>query len=226
MVAGVLPHPPALVPEATGRRSGELAGLRASCERVVRRLFAARPELLVVVGDGQRTESHRGPVAGSLRPFGLDLTFGTGEAVLPPALTLGRWLLGQRAEQVPLHFESVARDLPPGDCAALGADVAARAPRTALMAMGDGSACRDEEAAGYYEPDAVDHDDRVAAALRGGDTAALAALDPGAAARLLVAGRASWQVLAGAAGDGPARAELLDYEAPYGVGYFAASWEF
>ena len=226
MAACVLPHPPALVPEATGQRAGELAGLRGQCERAVERLFAARPELVVLVGDGDRTASHRGPVAGTLRPFGVELTVGSGDPVLPLSLTVGRWLLGRRAERVPLHFESLARDLAPADCAALGADVARRSPRTALVVLGDGSACRDEEAAGYCEPDAVEHDDHVAAALARGDTAALAELDPGTAARLLVAGRAGWQVLAGAASDGPDRADLLGHEAPYGVGYFVASWEF
>lgn len=226
MAACVLPHPPALVPEVTGRRAGELAELREHCGRALDRLFAARPELVVLVGDGDRTESHRGSVAGSLRPFGIDLTFGPGDPVLPLSLTVGRWLLGERAEQVLLHFESLARDLPPADCAALGEDVAARSPRTALVVLGDGSACRDEEAAGYREPDAVEHDERVAQALARGDTAALAALEPETAARLLVAGRAGWQVLAAAAGSGPVRAELLAHEAPYGVGYFVASWEF
>ena len=88
--ACVLPHPPALVPEVTGRRAGELAELREHCARAVERLFAERPELVVLVGDGERTESHRGPVAGSLRPFGVELTFGSGEPVLPLSLTVGR----------------------------------------------------------------------------------------------------------------------------------------
>jgi hypothetical protein len=47
----------------------------------------------------------------------------------------------------------------------------------------------------------------------------------------MAAGRAPWQVLAGAAeqgaseyGERPWRGELLSYCAPYGVGYFAALW--
>ena len=62
----------------------------------------------------------------------------------------------------------------------------------------------------------------------GGDAAALAALDPGADRRLFVAGRAAWQVLAGAAGDEQSRdafaAELRYRGAPFEVSYVVASW--
>lgn len=224
MAAGVFPHPPALVPEVTGQRSGELDALRASCERAVEHVFRHDPDLVAVVGGDDRTASYRPPVAGTLRPYGIDLTFGDGKPELPLSLTIGRWLLGDHADQVPLQYESLAWELPTRDCAALGREIADRVPRTALIAVGDGSACRDEEAAGYYHPDAQQEDDRTAAALDTGDPAELLALEPETAARLLIAGRPAWQVLAGASGGGPREAQLLDYQAPYGVGYFVASW--
>ena len=66
----------------------------------------------------------------------------------------------------------------------------------------------------------------VERALRDGDMAALASLEPSRARDLLATGRPAWQVLAGAmsaAGTvgGPA-GQLLCADAPLGVGYFVA----
>ncbi|ASU78897.1 hypothetical protein CDG81_12090 [Actinopolyspora erythraea] len=226
VAAGIFPHPPVLVPEAAGRRSVDLDGVRANCERAVTRLFDAGPDLLVVLGGDERTACHGSDVRGTLLPHGVDMTFGDGEARLPLSLTIGRWLLGSRAELVNTEFRSVGWDTAPADCLELGERLSGLAPRVALMVLGDGSACRTERSPGFLDPDAVPLDDHVAEALRGGDTAALAALDPEAAERLLVAGRPAWQVLAGAAEGRSPEGELLDYQAPYGVGYFVASWRF
>ncbi len=61
----------------------------------------------------------------------------------------------------------------------------------------------------------------VAAALAEADTEALLGLDPALSAELMVAGRAPWQVLAGAAeaGGGSWRGDLGYVAAPYGVTY-------
>ena len=53
---------------------------------------------------------------------------------------------------------------------------------------------------------------------------ALAALDPERAARLLAAGRAPWQVLAGAARSGTWTGAVTWSGAPYGVTYLVATW--
>ena len=92
-----------------------------------------------------------------------------------------------------------------------------------LLAMGDGSACRTLKAPGYLDPRAEPFDRAVTKALADADTEALLALDPALAAELMVAGRAPWQVLAGAAG-GRYRGEVLYDEAPYGVQYAVATW--
>lgn len=99
-------------------------------------------------------------------------------------------------------------------------------PPWALLVMGDGSACRGRRAPGYDDPRAQAYDDGVAAALAGADTEALLALDPALSARLRVAGRAPWQVLAAAARQtgGRWRGDLSYYSAPYGVAYFVATW--
>ncbi|RCW44519.1 hypothetical protein DFQ14_104108 [Halopolyspora algeriensis] len=225
VAAGVFPHPPALVPQVAGQRAFELEGLRAACAEGLARLLRSRPDLLVVVGGAQHTVSYSWPVAGTLAPHGVDLEVGTGEAVLPLSLTIARWLLeNHRGGPVPA-FESVASDASPEKCLELGRCVAQRSQRVALMVMGDGSACRDTQAPGFHDPDAVPYDDHLARALGDGDVEALVALDPAMSERLLVSGRAAWQVLAGAARDRPVRGELLDYRSPYGVGYFVASWQ-
>lgn len=216
--AAVCPHPPLLVPEVASGAAAELDAVRAACDAAVRRLAPA--DLLIVVGSGPATRDFGPGAAGSLRPYGVDLTLGPGEPVLPLSLTIGRWLIGDR----PALFQGVAEDASPAACLRLGADLADLAPAVALLVMGDGSACRTAAAPGYLDPRAAGFDAAVAAALAGADRAALAGLDPGLAAELRVAGRAPWQVLAGAAGDAAYDAELLADTAPYGVGYLVASW--
>ena len=95
----------------------------------------------------------------------------------------------------------------------------------ALLAMGDGSACRTEKAPGYFDPRAEAFDDSVAAALAAADVDALAALDPRLAAELWCAGRSAWQVLAGLVrADGRAWCcDVVYNEFPYGVTYLVAT---
>jgi hypothetical protein len=63
----------------------------------------------------------------------------------------------------------------------------------------------------------------MARVLAGADTEAPTGLDATVAAELRAAGRAPWQVLAGAARGGRFTGELLADEAPYGVGHLVAS---
>jgi hypothetical protein len=215
--AAVCPHPPLLVPEVAGGAAPELDGLRAACSEAVRRL---RGDLVVVVGSGPLTRDFGKDATGSLRPYGPDVTVGGGEPVLPLSLTIGRWLLGER----PALYRAVAEDATAESCARLGDELAGLADGVALLVMGDGSACRTERAPGYLDERAEGFDAGVARALAEADTGALAGLDATVAAELRAAGRAPWQVLAGAAGDGHFTGELLADEAPYGVGYLVASW--
>jgi hypothetical protein len=65
----------------------------------------------------------------------------------------------------------------------------------------------------------------VAAALAAADPARLARLAPALDEELMVAGRAAWQVLAGAAGGRRLQGQLRCAVAPFGVGYLVASWD-
>lgn len=219
VAAAVCPHPPLIVPELAGAAAPELDGLRAACAAALAAVRAAGPDLLLVVGGADGTREYAGESAGSLRPWGVDITAGTGEPVLPLSLTIGRWLLGD----APDGFQSVAFDAATSDCLALGERLVA-GRRTALLVMADGSACLTEKAPGYLDPAARPYQDGIVEALAKADPAALAALDRAEAAGLWVAGRAALQVLAGAAAGRRMRPDLLSDSAPYGVGYFVATW--
>jgi aromatic ring-opening dioxygenase LigB subunit len=124
----------------------------------------------------------------------------------------------------PVEGLGVGERLAPGECAAAGQAVAGSAGRVALLVMGDGSARRTVKAPGYLDERAEPFDRAVSTALSEADPRALAALDPGLAQALQVAGRAPWQVLAGAARKAGLTGELLYGAAPYGVGYYVATW--
>lgn len=229
VAAAVCPHPPLLVPGVGAGASGELDDLRAACEAAVAGLVAAEPDLLVVVGAAPAV----GPVSpdawGSLSPYGVDVPVGSGAGrpTLPLALTIGRWLLDRAVgadRGVPHLLFGLAPDTGPRRCLALGGSLAGRAGRVALLVMGDGSARRRRNAPGHPDHDAEPFDAEVERALGAADVAALAALDPARAERLLAAGRAPWQVLAGAARGATWHAELSWSGAPYGVAYVVARW--
>ncbi|WP_433545349.1 class III extradiol dioxygenase subunit B-like domain-containing protein [Streptomyces sp. CA-294286] len=232
VAAAVCPCPPLLVPEVAAGAAPELDVARRACADALGVLAAARPDLLVVVGPAG--PEGRGPhpqgSRGDFRGFGVDLQvrLGNGEAAsegaLPPSLSLAAWLLGRTGWSGPLEGLGVGEDLPAARCAETGRELAGRADRVALLVMGDGSACRTLKAPGYLDERAAGFDAEAARALGAADTAALLALDEELAYGLKAAGRAPWQVLAGAA-DGAGMAGQLLYEgAPYGVGYFVAAW--
>lgn len=231
VAAAVCPHPPLIVPELAAGAAGELAPLRAACDAAVADLLAARPDRVVVVGTGPETTGFPQGGAGSFSPYGVNLSVRLGaggggdvEERLPLSLAVGAWLLGRTPVGVPVSGLAVAHDAAAADCLASGAELASGDARTALLVMGDGTACRTEKAPGYLDARAEPYDAAAALALGAADAAALAALDPQLSEELGVSGRAAWQVLSGAA-DGAGLTGNLTYdEAPYGVGYFVAVW--
>ncbi|MCW2875418.1 hypothetical protein [Actinacidiphila oryziradicis] len=229
VAAAVCPCPPLIVPEVAVGAAPELDPLRAACADAIGVLAASRPDLLVVVGAGAQARMWEGGGAGSLREYGvpLDVFLGTGGVVGPPlvsSLTVAAWLLGRTQVAAPLHACAVPADAPADRMLGLGRGLAELADRVVLLVMGDGSACRTVKAPGYLDERAESFDAAVTAALADADTAALAGLDDRLAAELQAAGRAPWQVLAGAAEGAGLGGRLLYEEAPYGVGYFVAAW--
>ncbi|MFF7637891.1 class III extradiol dioxygenase subunit B-like domain-containing protein [Kitasatospora sp. NPDC008050] len=229
VAAAVCPCPPLLVPEVAAGAAAELDGLRAACAEAVEELLATGPELLVLVGEGARAEVWTEGGAGTFQRYGVPVgvRLPTGRASDPelsPALTVGAWLLTRAGAELPTHACAVPADAPAERMLGLGEGLAGLADRVGLLVLGDGSACRSLKAPGYLDDRAEAYDAQVARALGAADTAALAGLDPQLSAELLVAGRAPWQVLAGAGRQAGLSGRLRYDEAPYGVGYFVASW--
>jgi hypothetical protein len=240
--AAVVPSPPLLARELTGRAT-VLPELREACAIAVGRLLAgSHPDLVAVVGGGPATRAWSpesrlnlfafGPVlAVSRRPRTVAASGGGGNGVLvgrppgemhlPLSLGIGAGLLDEAGYAGPRALQAIAATGSPQDCLQAGARVAELAPRVALLVVGDGSARCTPAAPGYFDERAAEFGRRVESALRGGDMAALAAIDASLAAELMATGRAAWQVLAGAVG--PQRqvpGNLLYADAPFGVAYY------
>lgn len=221
-VVVVVPQPPLLVPELAAGAASETAELRAAVREAAARMAAVTTDWVAVGADVERrTVEH---AVGTFRGFGRDVrvsldpdSTGSPDPDLSLPLLVAGWL---RPDGVTIRGELVAADTPTADCLRLGRSLAAEG----LLVVGDGAATHTEQAPGHLDERAEPFDAAVAKALEHADPAALAALDPGLAAELWAAGRAPWQVLAGAAEGRDWRGELLYSGAPYGVAYHVAVW--
>ncbi|MEV5844901.1 class III extradiol dioxygenase subunit B-like domain-containing protein [Streptomyces sp. NPDC051985] len=232
VAAAVCPSPPLLVPEVAAGAAPELDGARAACTDALGVLAAARPDLLVVVGPAEQSGRGVFPQGsrGSFRGFGVDVgvRLGDGEAgerELPTSLAVGAWLLERTGwADAPIEGLGVGEPLEAERCVEAGREIAGRAARVALLVMGDASACRTLKAPGYLDERAAPFDAEVARALGTADIAAIKNLDAALAHDLKAAGRAPWQILAGAAEHARLTGTLLHDAAPYGVCYLVATW--
>jgi hypothetical protein len=256
VAAALCASPPLLHPALTGR-DVVLPELRAACAEAVTRLLGEDPETVVVVGpavasgewepDGvlDLTAFAPGAASGAASggaasggaasggaASGGAASGGAGRGSLPLSLGLGVMLLDQAGYDGPRRLIAVSADEVASTCAALGAELAAGTARTALLVMGDGSACRSLKAPGHLDPRAEPFDAQVERAVRDGRLGVLLKLDEALARDLMVTGRPAWQVLAGAMADGAGwdRAQLdgalvtevLYRDDPFGVAYLVA----
>ncbi|MCW2495030.1 hypothetical protein [Jatrophihabitans sp.] len=231
MIAGSVfcPHPPVLVPELAGAAAPELDELRAACLGVIASA-AATGHQLVLLGSGPSSQLHSPLSRGTLAGFGLpgDVHLGAptcgGALELPLSLTIGAWLvreaLGPRSGALGV---SVGPDYPSSK-AAVKLLTLAETRDLVLVVMGDGSARRTTAAPGYFDERAEPFDASVSAALAAGDADALDGLDLDLAHALLSAGAPAWRAAGGLLAGADYAAELSYDAAPYGVGYFVASW--
>lgn len=232
MIVGcaVCPHPPLLLRELTGGQD-VAARLREDCGRALAQLFALDPEVIVVVGGADQTGYRStGPVP--VGAFGGAGNRAQPAGPLPLSLGVARRLLDGQAHgedpagalQLPVEMATVAWDATAEDAEYLARSITGRPERVGLLVMGDGSARRGVKAPGHLDDRAFGFDERVHRALADGDANALLGLEADLAAELMVAGRAAWQVMAAAVGEGPRRSEVLHADDPFGVSYFVAVW--
>jgi hypothetical protein len=234
LAAAFCPHPPVLVPEVAGAAAPELDDLRAACDAVIDELAASGATRMIVLGAGPAGAVFSAGAPGSLTGFGVPLHVMLGAAGWTPAgappmplsLTIGAWFLS-RTTGLPLDVHAVAVSYGPTatssamELEALLADDV----DCALLVMGDGSARRSTSAPGYLDDRAESFDADVAKALATGDADALAAIDLSLGSDLLAAGSPAWQLAGTALADPQSWNAVLHYDqAPYGVGYFVASW--
>ena len=224
VAAAVCPHPPLLVPEVASGAAPDLDDLRAACLAAIDQLSTASSVL--VVGAAAARAANPAAAGGSFGPYGAPgVRIGTGDPVLPLSLAVGGWLVEQtKAAQLPRAYLAVPVDATPAECRQLGQEIADGNDRIGLLVMGDGSARRSEHSPVHLHPRAEIFDTTVATALQHRDLDVLNALDPDLAAELQAAGRAPWQVLAGALAATTLTGDLTYHAAPYGVGYFVASF--
>jgi hypothetical protein len=214
-----VPAAPLLVPLVAGGSAPLDDELRTATLGVVAELVAAGTPLVVIVAPTDVSEVWEADATWSFHGFGLPPAHRDARAALPWPLGIGAWLLDEcgcdvprRYVGVPPEWDGAVDDLP---------------DRAVVLAVGDGSACRTEKAPGHLDPRAEGFDDSIATILASGDVAGLLSIDPGLGGELLCCGMPVWRWVACAAGDAAVRgAVLVSHVAPYGVGYFVASWSF
>jgi hypothetical protein len=212
----------------------ETEALRAACRDAVGSLAGAARNWVVVGSDagGRRTVAPgtRGSFAGYGRDVPVALA-GPGDsdegAELPLPLLVAAWAAGDRPAR--MRGELVDPDSGTEACLALGAELASELGTepddTGLLVVGDGAARHTPTAPGGFDERAEAFDTVVAAALDDADADGLARLDPQLAAELRAAGRAPWQVLAGAVRAGGEWTRGVRHTSvPYGVAYHVATW--
>lgn len=218
VAAAVCPHPPLLIPEIGRGLGAEIDTLRAGCATAVDAIVGTDPDRVYVVGSGS------GLPATSFAPWapgsGADeVTVDVPEA-LPLALLVGAWLTRGRARS----FVVVDPQTDAAESAELGRELAETEQRVAMLVMGDGSARHDVKAPGYVDARAGSWDDRAHTAFAAADCTGLLSLDPVLGEELMCAGRAPWQVLAGAAQSVSFTHKEARYDVLFGVGYHLVTW--
>jgi hypothetical protein len=227
IAAAVVPQPPILVPEIAQGFAPDLDTLRRACYIAIDRLYAADADELLIVGSGPSGTTSVAST-GSFHQYGVDLTvdgrwapIAGPEEPMSPAFLIAAWLLRDQPGN-PVRRPVMVY----ADDGSASEDSTASGRRQAMLVLGDGTASRTPQAPGHFDERAEPYDTAVARALAAADIKALADLDPELSRQLHVAGLAPWQALAAAAAASGVEydAELLYDEAPYGVGYFVATW--
>lgn len=232
--AAVVPSPPLLISPLGGTTDADILALRTAVGHLVAQ-FGRLAQRWIAVGVGENGEVIGANAVGTFAGFGADVIVGLSpEAAgkpdprLPLAGLIVAALRARSAPDVACEVCIVATDTTPVHAVELGATLRAKLDAaeepTGLLIVGDGAATLTEKSPGYFDPRAQSVQADLDRALQTGDRAALAALDADLCDELGIAGRAAFQVLAGAFPVAPTVSEHY-CGAPFGVGYWAGLWE-
>ncbi len=193
-----VPSPPVLLPGLTGLPVAEVEQLRAACLTAIRPMLQGDPAEIVVVGSAEPGWDDGQPLAA----------------------LIASTLLAESDYRGETRVISIDRAADGVECQAVGRSLGG----AELLVVADGSARRGVKAPGYLDERAAPFDQLLLAALQSGDPSRLAALDPVLATELMVAGRAPWQVMAGAAEGRTWQTETHYADDPFGVFYPVLTW--
>lgn len=151
-----------------------------------------------------------GRAGGTLTAYGVEVSAGGDDQVLPLSLTLGAWLLDRAGWSGPRTY-SQGMPITEG--------------RIGLLVMADFSARRSVKAPGFLDERAEGFDASIAKALAAGDADALTRLDTDLAHELSAVGVPALKTLGELTRDAEVVANLRYDAAPLGVGYLVADWQ-
>ncbi|MCW2545904.1 MAG: hypothetical protein JWN96_364 [Mycobacterium sp.] len=224
VAAAFCPHPPLLVPDVS---AGEPVAARAPAVVAVEWLGQRSIDRLVLLGSADTAKVYPAGAVGSFAGYGVDYTVLAGSGInfsvagapsdneLPLPLAVGAWLLMEACWDGPVI--------------SLTCDANGELPRwpagerDGLLVMGDGSARRTEKAPGWLDERAAGYDAGVVTALGSGEPTQLKQ-DLALGSDLLAAGAPAWSAAAQLLAGQTWSAEVSYDDAPYGVGYFVATW--
>lgn len=200
MIVGgaILPHPPILLPEYAAQRGTEADGTIDAVERACGRLAEFVPDRIVI------SAPHLG--------HGFDVPL---------------WFLARRLGTLPPLERLLTDDPSYARYRELGCELGARENalpgRAVVIASGDLSHRLQTQGPYGFHESGPQLDEAILGAVRRADAAALLAIDRELIEEGAECGLRS--IIFGLSALEPARAEVLAYEGPYGVGYLVATLE-
>ncbi|WP_186626669.1 class III extradiol dioxygenase subunit B-like domain-containing protein [Rhodococcus sp. BP22] len=232
----IVPSPPILVPELTGRSVSEALAVRtATIEAGV--VLGELADRWIALGVHEKARTIRSDSRGSFAAYGVDVrvAFSPGgvtteiDPTIPLAALVAGWIRDHSAPDAVVDVHLVGRDTPRESCVSIGRELRKSMGESAepwgLLVVADGSTMLTAKAPGSFDPRAEEVQNQIDDALANADVGALAGLDRQLCAGVGVEGLAAWQTLAGMVGDGEVRPRTLYRGAPFGVGYFVGTWE-
>lgn len=215
----ICPSTPLLVPELGGEAGHETADLREAAITAVRSL----PTRWIAIGAGDGR--YGGDVSGTFAGYGVDVRVSLSSrpaapVELPLPVLIAGWLRARvEAAEVQVRLVGVSGADGAACGRALRDEIEALPTPPGVLVIADGANTLTDKAPGGYRPEAGAAQQGLVDALAHGDVAALCGLSD------VITGDAVYQALAGLVGADAVQARCLYQGSPYGVGYFAGTWQ-